>query len=64
MLFKIFVMVIVFCASAFNFSAAECRENFFVINAGQNMKVSDPFHVVPESIIWSARNFLRLMKLA
>lgn len=57
MLLKIFLTVIIFCASIFNFGVAECREIFFVVNAGQNMKVSDPFHVVPESIIWSAQNF-------
>jgi len=57
MILKIFLTVIIFCASIFNFGVAECREIFFVVNAGQNMKVSDPFHVVPESIIWSAQNF-------
>ncbi len=57
MLSKIFMTVIIFCASIFNFCVGECREIFFVVNAGQNMKVSDPFHVVPESIIWSAQNF-------
>lgn len=57
MLLKIFLMIIIFCASILNFGVAECREIFFVVNAGQNMKISDPFHAVPESIIWSAQNF-------
>ena len=57
MLLKIFLTIIIFCASIINFGVAECREIFFVVNAGQNMKISDPFHAVPESIIWSAQNF-------
>ena len=56
MLRKIFVSLITICAIVFSFNSAECRKVIFVINTGQTMKISDPFHEIPESIIWSAEN--------
>lgn len=48
--------VAIICASIFSFNAAQARAVIYVINSGQTMNVSDPFHEIPDSVIWSAEN--------
>lgn len=53
---KFFISLLLICASVFNLSSAECREIMFVINSGGTMKSCDPFHEIPDSVVWSAES--------
>ena len=54
---KVYVLFMSILIYVFNvLSIGECREVVFVLNAGQSMNVSDPFHIASESIVWATQN--------
>ena len=54
---KFYVLFMSILIYVFNvLSIGECREVVFVLNAGQSMNVSDPFHIASESIVWATQN--------
>lgn len=53
---KFLLVILIFAASFCNFVPAQARAVVFVINSSQSMNIADPFHAVPESVIWSAEN--------
>ena len=54
---KFIFALIAFFLPLCNFVAVgECRAVVFVLNAGQSMNTSDPFHAAPESIVWATKN--------
>ena len=56
--FRNSILVMILILNFFGFIAiGECREVVFVLNLGQSMNKSDPFHMAHEGIIRSAQNF-------
>lgn len=54
---KIFFGIIFTCVFfASQSSIGECRDVVFVLNSGNTMNISDPFHSAPESITWASEN--------
>lgn len=53
--FLTFILVIIVNFLGF-ISIGECREVVFVLNVGQSMNSSDPFHIAREGILWSTQN--------